>query len=85
MSLMSVPFCHICDSHPADKQRYAGTGLAEGDYCPVCNRPFCKFHAGKVRWRWRDNRTVEIGYVCMECKNAYRHRQWDPVHRDWIN
>jgi hypothetical protein len=82
---MNVPNCYICDSNPAEKQRYGTTGLAEGDYCPVCYRPYCKFHAGKVRWRWRDTREVETGYVCIECKNTYRHRQWDPLHRDWIS
>ena len=33
----------------------------------------------------RESGKVDTGRVCMECKNAYRHRQWDPVHRDWIS
>ncbi len=82
---MQVPYCHICESDPDQKHRFGISGLSDGDYCPVCYRPFCRHHAGKVRWRWRDSREVGTGWVCMECKNAYRHREWDPVRRDWIS
>jgi hypothetical protein len=38
-----------------------------------------------VRWRWRANREVASGRVCMDCKRAYRHREWDSINRDWIS
>jgi hypothetical protein len=82
---MPVPYCHICEGDPNEKRRYGDTGLEGGDYCPVCFRPYCRFHAGKVRWRWRNNGKVDIGQVCLDCKNAYRHREWDAVNRDWIS
>ncbi len=82
---MAVPYCYLCDSKPADKQRFGTTGLAEGDYCPACYRPVCKFHMGRVRWKWRESRQVDTGFVCMECKNTYRHREIDPARRDWIS
>ncbi|MCC7206380.1 MAG: hypothetical protein IT323_03685 [Anaerolineae bacterium] len=82
---MVVPYCHICESHPEEKLRYADSGLDDGEYCPVCFRPFCRHHAGTVRWRWRDSREVDSGRVCIECKRAYLHRTWDAVHRDWIS
>jgi hypothetical protein len=82
---MPVPYCHICESDPNEKKRYGDTGLEGGDYCPVCFRPYCRFHGGIVRWRWRENGQVDSGHVCRECKKTYRHRSWDPVHRDWIS
>jgi hypothetical protein len=82
---MPVPYCHICESLPAEKARYGTSGLEEGDYCPVCYRPFCRYHGGIVRWKWRDSGKVDSGRVCMECKRAYLHRTWDPIHRDWIS
>jgi len=82
---MQVPYCHICDKDPSEKQRYGSTGLSDGDYCPVCFQPYCHFHGGTVRWRWRSNGQVDSGRVCKECKNAYRHRHWDAIHRDWIS
>jgi hypothetical protein len=82
---MTVPYCHICDSNDNDKRRYGETGLAEGDYCPVCFEPYCRYHGGTVRWRWRESGKIDSGRVCMQCKNAYRHRDWDPASRDWIS
>lgn len=82
---MRVPYCHICDSNADEKKRYGDSGLEDGDYCPVCQRPYCKFHGGVVRWRWRASREVASGKVCKSCKNAYLHRTWDPVNRDWIS
>jgi hypothetical protein len=82
---MTIPYCHLCESRPADKAKYGNTGLADGDYCPACYRPVCKFHQGRVRWRWRDSRAIETGFVCMECKNSYQHRTIDPAKRDWIS
>jgi hypothetical protein len=82
---MMIPYCHICDSDPTDKRRYGITGFEAGDYCPVCNRPFCGHHGGVVRWRWRRNGEVDSGRVCIACKITYRHREWDPAQRDWIS
>lgn len=82
---MKVPYCHLCDADPNEKRKYGETGLDEGDYCPSCNRPFCKHHAGIVRFRWKQTRQVDSTYVCKECKNAYLHRDLEPTKREWIS
>lgn len=83
---MVVANCYMCDKDPVEASRYANTGLAEGEVCPVCYRPTCRHHMGVVRWRWRDEtRKVGSALVCMECKTAYKHRHWDTIHRDWIS
>lgn len=82
---MSAPYCHICNKDPNEKRRYGSTGLAAGDTCPVCYQPFCRYHGGTVRWRWRATGELDNARVCLECKTAYRHREWDPINRDWIS
>ncbi len=82
---MSVPFCHLCESNPGDARSHHPNALQEGEYCPVCLRPTCRRHLSTVRWRWKSNGALDAALVCLECKNAYRHRAWDPVHRDWIS
>ena len=82
---MTVPNCHVCDSREEDKKTYGDTGLSEGDYCPVCYRPTCKFHLATVRFRWLSDRRVDSAKVCIDCKRAYLHRNWDVANRDWIS
>jgi hypothetical protein len=82
---MSVPYCHICQENELEKRQYGDSSLSEGDYCPVCYRPVCRFHMGRVRWRWKDTGRLDSAMVCRDCKNAYRHRDWDAHHRDWIS
>ncbi|HRE46648.1 MAG TPA: hypothetical protein PLD47_02900 [Aggregatilineales bacterium] len=82
---MRVPYCHVCESDPTEKQKYGESGLAEGEYCPVCFRPFCRHHSGIVRWRWKDSREADSARICIECKRAYSHRSWDAVRREWIS
>lgn len=82
---MPVPYCHICAQNELEKRQYGDASLEEGDYCPVCYRPACRFHMGRVRWRWKENNKVDSALVCMDCKNSYRHREWDSYHRDWIS
>jgi hypothetical protein len=82
---MQVPYCHICDGDAEEKKRYGNTGLSEGEYCPVCFLPYCRFHGGVVRWRWRSTGQLDSGKVCKQCKTAYLHRTWDAVNRDWIS
>lgn len=81
---MPVPFCHMCDEEPLES-RYDDSALETGEYCPVCHRPACRYHLGTVRWRWKKSGQLGAARVCLACKNAYRHRDWDPVHRDWIS
>jgi hypothetical protein len=38
-----------------------------------------------VRWRWRNaTRDIDSAQVCRDCKKGYRHREWDPLNREWI-
>jgi len=82
---MAVPYCRICETHEDAKQRYGDTGLQDGDFCPICFRPTCRFHLGRVIWRWKENGQRAEAFVCLDCKNAYRHREWDAYHRDWVS
>lgn len=82
---MTVNRCHLCDENPQQKRRYRGEGLDEGIDCPICYRPTCRFHLSTVRWRWRENGTVESAQICQECKRGYKHREWDTLNRDWIS
>ncbi|NLX08340.1 MAG: hypothetical protein GXY36_01645 [Chloroflexi bacterium] len=82
---MAVPFCHLCQQNEAEKRQYGDASLDQGEYCPVCHRPACRFHMGRVRWRWKDTNRLDSALVCMECKNTYRHREWDAHNRDWIS
>lgn len=82
---MSVPNCHICDSQPEEKRRFGDDGLENGDYCPVCYRPTCKFHLATVRFRWLRDRRVDSALVCIQCKKTYQHRNWDVANREWIS
>lgn len=82
---MPVPYCHICDKNPAEKEAYGQASLGEGDYCPICHRPVCRFHMARVRWRWRTTHQIASAMVCRECKNTYQHRTWDTYRRDWID
>jgi hypothetical protein len=83
---MVVASCHLCDKKPEDAELYGASGFTQGEVCPVCFRPTCRHHMGMVRWRWKnDLRAVGSALVCMECKSAYKHRNWDPIHREWIS
>lgn len=82
---MPVPYCYICEQDEAEKRQYGDASLPEGDYCPVCHRPVCRFHMARVRWRWHDSGRVDNALVCRECKTTYRHREWDAHHREWIS
>lgn len=83
---MPVPYCYICDKKPAEKDIYGDASLAQGDYCPICHRPVCRYHMARVRWRWKDDRgALESTFICKECKNSYQHRTWDTHNRDWID
>jgi hypothetical protein len=82
---MPVPYCHICNADDHEKQHYGDSGLATGDYCPVCYRPTCTHHMATVRFRWLKNRTLDSARICIECKRTYQHRYWDTANRDWIS
>lgn len=82
---MPVPYCHMCDKNQAEKDAYGHATLDQGDYCPICHRPVCRFHMARVRWRWNDGGKLESAMVCKECKNSYAHRNWDSYNRDWID
>lgn len=83
---MSVSHCHVCDKNPDEARRINGAGLSDGVVCPVCHRPACRFHLVTVRWRWRTpTRDLDSAQICRECNKAYRHRDWDTLHREWIN
>lgn len=82
---MPVPTCYICDAEPEEKRRFGDTGLAEGEYCPVCYRPTCKFHLATVRFRWTRDRRVDSAKICIQCKKTYQHRTWDVANREWIS
>jgi uncharacterized protein with PIN domain len=82
---MRVPNCYICDSNPDEKARAGEAALEDGEYCPVCNKPFCRHHSGTVRWRERATREVKSARVCIQCKRAYLHRSWDSYNREWIS
>ncbi|MBZ0316910.1 MAG: hypothetical protein K8L91_10880 [Anaerolineae bacterium] len=82
---MSVPYCHVCQSRPEEQRAFTDSGLEKGDYCPVCYRPTCSHHLATVRFRWRTDRRLDSALVCIECKRAYRHRNWDVANRDWIS
>lgn len=81
---MSVKQCYICNKDAIARRQFGGDGLAEGEICPVCYQPTCRFHLGTVRWRWRSNGEVDSAQVCKECLRSYRHRDWDKYNRDWI-
>jgi len=83
---MSVTRCHICEENPHETRLLGTSGFEEGDYCPICQRPTCRHHLTVVRWRWRnDTRMADSALICHECKRTYRHRDWDPTHREWIS
>lgn len=83
---MSVTHCHICDKNPVEAQQFAQGGFADGAACPICLRPTCRYHLVTVRWRWRTvARDLDSAQICRECKRAYKHRNWDPLHREWIS
>jgi hypothetical protein len=83
---MAVTHCHVCDKNPAEAQRFAQAGYADGAVCPICQRPTCRYHLVMVRWRWRTpGRELDSAQVCRECKRAYKQRNWDPLHREWIS
>ena len=81
----AVPYCHLCEAHPEDSRSHHAGALDTGEYCPICYRPTCRQHLGTVRWRWIKTGRIETAQICLDCKNTYRHREWDPVHRDWIS
>jgi hypothetical protein len=81
---VTVQRCHLCDGDPLEGRRYGNAGLAEGELCPICYRPTCRYHLTTVRWRWRDGGAVASGLICKACKSSYAHRDWDVARRDWI-
>ena len=81
---MAVTRCYVCDEDELTKRRYAGGGLDEGENCPICYQPTCRYHLTAVRWYWRDSGETDSALVCPECKRTYQHRNWDAIHRDWI-
>jgi hypothetical protein len=81
---MSVTYCYLCQQDPEARRRYGREALADGDSCPICNQPTCRYHLTFVRWRWRANGETDAALVCKDCKNSYAHRSWDAVNRDWI-
>jgi hypothetical protein len=81
---MAVKHCHLCQQDPQARRDYGGQGLADGQDCPICYQPTCRFHLTTVRWRWRQSGVVEAALVCKSCKNSYAQRHWDAVNRDWI-
>ncbi|GAB4271994.1 MAG: hypothetical protein Kow0080_17920 [Candidatus Promineifilaceae bacterium] len=81
---MAVHTCHLCDENPAEKRLYGEHGLAEGEICPTCYQPTCRYHLTVVRWRWRSTGEVDSALICKSCKSSYAHRSWDAVNRDWI-
>lgn len=83
---MPVTRCYICEENPHETRSLGESGFEEGAYCPICQSPVCRHHLTVVRWRWRnDTRTVDSTLICHECKRNYRHRDWDPVNREWIS
>lgn len=82
---MPVPNCHVCDSNPDQKAIYGDSGLAGGDYCPVCHRPTCRHHLATVRFRWQADRRLDSEKICIDCKRTYAHRYWDVANREWIS
>lgn len=81
---MAVQRCFLCEENPTEARRYGGDGLAEGNDCPICYRPTCRFHLTVVRWRWRESGRADSALICKECRRTYAHRNWDAVNRDWI-
>lgn len=81
---MAVTRCYLCDQDLIIKRRYGGGGLADGELCPICSAPTCRYHLTTVRWRWRDSSTTDSALICKECKRTYQHRNWDAHRRDWI-
>jgi uncharacterized protein YbaR (Trm112 family) len=83
---MVVMSCHVCDKNAAEAQRLGTSGFMDGEICPICLQPTCRHHLATVRWRWRNpTRDLASTLVCIECKRAYKHRDWDPAHREWIS
>lgn len=82
---MPVPYCYICQENEAEKRQYGDASLDDGDYCPVCHQPTCRYHMARVRWRWKSSGQVGDALVCRDCKTTYRHRTWDRLNRDWIS
>lgn len=82
---MAVPYCYICKESPEQYRLYGDSGLSEGDYCPICHQPTCQHHLATVRFRWKADRRLDSAKVCIECKNAYQHRNWDVASREWIS
>lgn len=83
---MSVNRCHVCDANPAESRHLGESGLVDGQECPICYRPTCRYHLVTVRWRWRDDtREIASTQICRECHRTYEHRRWDTFERDWIS
>jgi C4-type Zn-finger protein len=82
---MGISHCHMCSANPTDSRSNQPGSLDNGVDCPVCHRPTCRQHLGTVRWRWIKTGVLDSARVCLDCKNAYRHREWDAVQRDWIS
>jgi len=82
--VMSVKRCYLCEEDALVSRRYGRAGLEEGEMCPICQQPTCRYHLSTVRWRWRADGAVDSALVCQRCKRSYAHRQWDAFNRDWI-
>lgn len=81
---MSVLRCYLCEQNPDEARFYGDEGLEEGQDCPICYQPTCRYHLTVVRWRWRNNGRVDSALVCKECKRTYAQRDWDTLNREWI-
>jgi len=82
---MAVTRCHLCEEEHTNRDRYNADDLAGGIDCPICFQPTCRRHLSTVRWRWRNaTRETASARICRACKSAYRHREWDPLNREWI-
>jgi hypothetical protein len=82
---MAIWSCYICEKSPGEAARLRADRFEGGKICPVCFLPVCSQHLTTVRWRWKqEGGGHDSDQVCRECRKSYRHRSWDPIHRDWI-
>ncbi|GMQ78161.1 MAG: hypothetical protein BMS9Abin02_0660 [Anaerolineae bacterium] len=81
---MPIHECFICRDDIEARRLYGNLGNEEGELCPICRQPACKYHLAIVRWRWRESGTIETARICHLCLSRYNHRNWDVANRDWI-
>ena len=82
---MAVTRCYLCEEEHSNRLRQDPADLEEGIVCPICHQPTCRRHLSTVRWRWRNaTRDIASARICRTCKREFRHREWDPLNREWI-